>query len=64
MLAGGAAAWMQLNFPFHGMLVAVLPPGAFFGIAALIALRNWLGRERPAPVAAPVAEIAAAPAQQ
>jgi len=64
MLAGGAAAWMQLNFPFHGMLVAVLPPGAFFGVAALIALRNWLGRERPAPVAAPVAEIAAAPAQQ
>jgi electron transport complex protein RnfE len=64
MLAGGGAAWMQLHFPFHGMLVAVLPPGAFFGVAALIALRNWLGRERPAPVAAPVAETAAAPAQQ
>jgi hypothetical protein len=46
------------------MLVAVLPPGAFFGVAALIALRNWVGRERPAPAAAPVAEIAAAPAQQ
>ena len=49
---------------FVVVLVAVLPPGAFFGVAALIALRNWLGRERPAPVAAPVAEIAAAPAQQ
>jgi len=64
MLAGGGAAWMQLQFPFHGMLAAVLPPGAFFGVAALIALRNWLGRERPAPVTARVAENAAAPAQQ
>jgi H+/Na+-translocating ferredoxin:NAD+ oxidoreductase subunit E len=64
MLAGGGTDWMQLNFPFHGMLVAVLPPGAFFGVATLIALRNWLGRERPAPATAPVAEIAAAPAQQ
>jgi electron transport complex protein RnfE len=59
MLAGGGAAWTQLHFPFHGMLVAVLPPGAFFGVAALIALRNWLGRERRAPVV-----DAAAPAQQ
>ena len=24
------------------MLAAILPPGAFFGLAALIALRNWL----------------------
>jgi hypothetical protein len=46
------------------MLVAILPPGAFFGVAALIALRNWVARERPAPVAAPVDENAAAPAQQ
>jgi electron transport complex protein RnfE len=68
MLAGQGAAWLQLHLPFHGMLVAILPPGAFFGVAALIALRNWLGRERPAPVAgpvgAPVAENVAAPAQQ
>jgi Na+-translocating ferredoxin:NAD+ oxidoreductase RnfE subunit len=23
------------------MLVAILPPGAFFGLAALLALRTW-----------------------
>jgi electron transport complex protein RnfE len=63
-LAGGGTAWIQLQLPIHGMLVAILPPGAFFGVAALIALRNWLGRERLAPVAAPAAENAVAPAQQ
>ena len=36
---------MQLNLPFKGMLVAILPPGAFFGVAALLALRN-LARAR------------------
>lgn len=60
MLAGGGVAWPPLRFPFHGMLVAILPPGAFFGVAALIALHNWLGRERPAPVAATVADSASA----
>jgi Na+-translocating ferredoxin:NAD+ oxidoreductase subunit E len=26
---------------YHGFLLAILPPGAFLGLAALIALRNW-----------------------
>lgn len=26
---------------YHGFLLAVLPPGAFLGLASLIALRNW-----------------------
>jgi len=26
---------------YHGFLLAVLPPGAFLGLALLIALRNW-----------------------
>lgn len=26
---------------YHGFLLAVLPPGAFLGLGALIALRNW-----------------------
>lgn len=64
MLAGGQTAWMQLHLPFRGMLVAILPPGAFFGVAALIALHNWLGRERPAPRTAAVVDDAAARAQQ
>jgi hypothetical protein len=54
---------MQLNLPFKGMLVAILPPGAFFGVAALLALRNWLGRERTAPVAEAIVASAEAPAR-
>jgi Na+-translocating ferredoxin:NAD+ oxidoreductase subunit E len=63
-LAGEGTAWMQLHLPFNGMLVAILPPGAFFGVAALLALRNWLVRERTAPVAVPDAAGAEAPAPQ
>jgi electron transport complex protein RnfE len=63
LLAGDGAAWMQLNLPFKGMLVAILPPGAFFGVAALLALRNWLGRERTAPVAEAGVASAEAPAR-
>jgi electron transport complex protein RnfE len=60
MLAGERWAWLQLRLPWSGMLVAALPPGAFFGMALLLALRNWLTRER---AAAPSAN-AAAPAAQ
>ena len=45
MLAGDGAAWLRLELPFDGMLVAMLPPGAFFGMAILLALRNMLTRE-------------------
>jgi electron transport complex protein RnfE len=27
---------------YHGFLLAVLPPGAFLGLATLIAVRNWM----------------------
>lgn len=27
---------------YHGFLLAVLPPGAFLGLASLIAMRNWI----------------------
>jgi len=54
MLIGERSAWLELHMPFGGMLVAILPPGAFFGMAALLALRNWLNRERSAPATAPV----------
>jgi len=53
MLVGAGAAWLQMKLPFDGMLVAILPPGAFFGMAALLAMRNRLTRERAAPAAAP-----------
>lgn len=40
MLFGDAASVLAIDLPFDGMLVAVLPPGAFFGLAVLLALRN------------------------
>jgi electron transport complex protein RnfE len=43
---GGTGAGLQL--PFDGMLVATLPPGAFFGMALLLALRNRLTASRAA----------------
>ncbi len=52
LLVGDEATWMQLHLPFKGMLVAILPPGAFFGVAALLALRNRLYSERAEPAVA------------
>jgi len=54
LLFGERAASLELHLPIGGMLVAILPPGAFFGLAALLALRNRLTRERAAPAPAPV----------
>lgn len=63
MLMGESSAWLELKLPYDGMLVAILPPGAFFGMAALLALRNRLTRERPAPVASPAATTATTAAE-
>jgi electron transport complex protein RnfE len=41
LLFGDIAATWRIDLPFDGMLVAILPPGAFFGLAVLLALRNW-----------------------
>jgi electron transport complex protein RnfE len=51
LLRGEGAAATGLDLPFDGMLVAVLPPGAFFGMALLLALRNRL-MAQPAGAAA------------
>jgi electron transport complex protein RnfE len=49
MLFGSRAAGVEVNLHFSGMLVAVLPPGAFFGMAALLALRaRFVGRRAEA----------------
>jgi electron transport complex protein RnfE len=59
MLLGETAAGWRLDLPFGGMLVAVLPPGAFFGMALLLALRNRLTRAaqpQPAPAERTAAE--------
>lgn len=31
---------------YHGFLLAILPPGAFLGLACLIAFRNWAGEKQ------------------
>lgn len=56
LLGGDGARALLLTLPFNGMLVATLPPGAFFGMALLLALRNRLAVIRPtSQVAAPEA---------
>ena len=58
MFGDAARAWMlQINPDYPGFLLAVLPPGAFFGLALLIVVKNWLdlrpaAEPRPTPVAA------------
>ena len=47
MLLGDGASGVQLTLPFGGMLALALPPGAFFGLAIFIAVRNLLTREAP-----------------
>jgi electron transport complex protein RnfE len=42
MLAGSGG--LTLTLPFGGMLVAILPPGAFFAMGLLLALRNRFTR--------------------
>jgi electron transport complex protein RnfE len=49
MLFGPGAAGLTLHLRFSGMLIAVLPPGAFFGMAALLALRARLTQSRAEP---------------
>lgn len=44
LLAGDAYRGLALELPVHGVLVAILPPGAFFGLGLLLALRNRLSR--------------------
>jgi len=51
LLGGDGARALTLTLPFDGMLVATLPPGAFFGMALLLALRNRLTAIRPAETA-------------
>ena len=54
MLFGPGAEAMRIDL-FDGFLLAALPPGAFFGLAFLVAAKNaWdQRRARPVPSAAP-----------
>jgi Na+-translocating ferredoxin:NAD+ oxidoreductase subunit E len=54
MLAGDGSRGLTLTLPVSGMLVASLPPGAFFAMGLLLALRNRLAG-KPADGNAPEA---------
>ena len=42
MFGESARSWMiQINPDYPGFLLAILPPGAFFGLALLIVAKNW-----------------------
>ena len=57
-LLGEAARGVYLDLPYNGMLAAILPPGAFFGLAVLIAARNYLAdRKKPDPARSEAAAI-------
>lgn len=44
---------------YHGFLLAILPPGAFIGLALLIAGRNWMeSRKQALPSTPPVVLVA------
>lgn len=47
LLAGERSRSLTIELPVGGMLVAILPPGAFFGMGLLLALRNRLSRTAP-----------------
>ena len=57
-LAGAGSTWLTIDVPLRGALVAILPPGAFFGMALLLALRNRFS-ERSTVTAATTAVTAA-----
>ncbi len=39
---GAQMLTIEFNQDYPGFLLAVLPPGAFFGLAILIVAKNWL----------------------
>jgi electron transport complex protein RnfE len=46
LMFGDDAKWMEIQLfeDYRGFLLAILSPGAFFGLGLLIALKNWIDR--------------------
>jgi len=42
---------LTISPDYHGFLLAILPPGAFIGLAFLIAYRNWVEQRKTARLA-------------
>ena len=52
---GAEALTIVLNPDYGGFLLAILPPGAFFGLAVLIMAKNWVDQRPREKAAAPTA---------
>lgn len=48
-----AQPFMWMSTDYHGLLLAVLPPGAFLGLGSLIAIRNWIEIRKEAKTSSP-----------
>lgn len=48
---------MWTSTDYHGLLLAVLPPGAFLGLGSLIAIRNWIEIRKTAKTDAPTPQL-------
>jgi len=55
LMFGEAAGGLEISIGegFHGLLIAMLPPGAFLGLGLLIALKNIIDRRNERKAAAP-----------
>ena len=42
VFGSAATQFMWISTDYQGLLLAVLPPGAFLGLGSLIAVRNWI----------------------
>jgi electron transport complex protein RnfE len=51
---GAKSLIIEINPDYPGFLLAVLPPGAFFGLALLIVAKNWFELRRPLPQPQPL----------
>jgi len=58
-LVFGTAAhpFMWTSTDYHGLLLAVLPPGAFLGLGSLIAIRNWIEIRKAAKTSTPSSSL-------
>ena len=52
---GAGALTIVINPDYGGFLLAILPPGAFFGLAVLIMVKNWVDQRPREQAAAPTA---------
>ena len=48
-----AQPFMWTSTDYHGLLLAVLPPGAFLGLGSLIAIRNWIEIRKASKTSSP-----------